>query len=735
MNVSSLTVLLATGLLLAPALALGQASSVPALVSYQGRVTDNTGTLIGSTAPVNRTVEFRLYTVGSGGDPIWAESQVVTISAGEFSVLIGNGTGISGLTGPSAPAATPFRTFAAALNSSGSAALYLGVTVDDGNAGTNDIEISPRQQLVAGPFALRAGVAESVANAAITSGMIGDSQIASGALQTSAVTTTKVADAAINSAKIADGAILAVDLASAAVTADKIDASTVGLWSVSGANVFRAAGNAGLGTSNAAFPLTFAAGNGDKVSFAGGSAGAAHLGIGVQGGVLQFHSDTVSSDMTFGYGTSSAFTETVRMKGNGNVGIGTSTPGFPLSFPNTLGDKIALYGQTPNDGIYGIGIANSLLQIYSSAIGADVAFGYGRSGAFTETMRIKGTGRLGIGTNSPASILSIYEPVGTSVGPNAGSITLDHGNSGGASSIVFRSRVNATSDFGYIQYQDARDLGGGGEAARLYIGTSNDGDDHLILNPSGFVGIKNNDPAAPLHVSGAQANYFILEAYIDGNGAVNTYQGRSDLGHSIIADGRIRAGALDVASDSRIKAQQRASEGASDLAVLRKIQITDYRHIDVPGNGRRPQKKVIAQQVEQVYPQAVGQGRGVVPDIYKQASNKGGWVQLATDLKQGERVRLITENDDDVYVVLEVGVGSFRTSFEEDTDKLFVYGREVADFRFVDYDAISMLNVSATQVLDRKLELEHKENVALKEKVAGLEARLAALEKLLKASK
>ncbi len=731
MKTHPFSLLLATGLLLAPALAMGQSSSVPTLVSYQGRVTDNTGTLIGNTAPVNRTVEFRLYTLGSGGTPIWAESQVVTISAGEFSVLIGNGTGISGLTGPSAPAATPFRTFAAALNSSGSAALYLGVTVDDGNASTNDVEISPRQQLVAGPFALRAGVAETVASAAITSGMIGDLQIASGALQTSAVTTTKVADAAITSTKIADGAILAVDLASAAVTADKIDASTVGLWSVSGANVFRAGGNVGIQTNTPGFPLSFSDASGDKVSFYGQSG--AHYGVGLGSSLLQIHTGRSNEDVAFGYGTSASFSETMRIKGNGNVGIGTSTPGFALNFANALGDKISLFG---NSGAhYGFGIQGALLQIHSSSSDSDVAFGYGTSAAFIETMRIKGNGRLGIGTNAPASVLSIVEAVGTSVGPNAGSITLDHRNNGGASSIVFRSCVNATSDFGYIQYQDASGLGGGGESARLYIGTSNDGDDHLILNPSGFVGIKNNDPAAPLHVSGAQANYFILEAYIDGNGAANTYQGRSDLGHSIISDGRIRAGALDVASDSRIKAQQRPSEGASDLAVLRQIQITDYRHIDVPGNGVRPQKKVIAQQVEQVYPQAVGQGRGVVPDIYKLASLKGGWVQLATDLKQGERVRLITEKGDDVYAVLEVGVGSFRVALEGDTDKLFVYGREVADFRFVDYDALSMLNVSATQVLDRKLELEHKENVALKEKVAGLEARLAALEKLLKASK
>jgi len=269
----------------------------------------------------------------------------------------------------------------------------------------------------------------------------------------------------------------------------------------------------------------------------------------------------------------------------------------------------------------------------------------------------------------------------------------------------------------------------------LIAGTSNDADDHLILNPAGFVGIKNGNPYAPLHVSGAQADYFILEAYIDGNGANNTSQARADLGHSIISDGRIRAAAVDIASDSRIKTQQETSDGALDLAVLRKIQITDYRHIDVPGNSGRLQKKVIAQQVEKVYPQAVGTGKGVVPDIYKQASLKGGWVQLATNLKQGERVRLISQKGDDVYAVLEVGVGSFRTALEEDTDKLFVYGREVNDFRSVDYDAISMLNVSATQALDRKLELEHKENVALKEKVEGLEARLAALEKLIKTSK
>jgi hypothetical protein len=45
-----------------------------------------------------------------------------------------------------------------------------------------------------------------------------------------------------------------------------------------------------------------------------------------------------------------------------------------------------------------------------------------------------------------------------------------------------------------------------------------------------------------------------------------------------------------------------------------------------------------------------------------------------------------------------------------------VYGTEVPDFHVVDYDAISMLNVSATQELLRRIEALEKELEALKKK-------------------
>ena len=50
-------------------------------------------------------------------------------------------------------------------------------------------------------------------------------------------------------------------------------------------------------------------------------------------------------------------------------------------------------------------------------------------------------------------------------------------------------------------------------------------------------------------------------------------------------------------------------------------------------------------------------------------------------------------------------------------EEVFVFGREVNDFHTVDYEAISMLNVSATQELYKRLKALEKENTALKAQV------------------
>lgn len=78
------------------------------------------------------------------------------------------------------------------------------------------------------------------------------------------------------------------------------------------------------------------------------------------------------------------------------------------------------------------------------------------------------------------------------------------------------------------------------------------------------------------------------------------------------------AGGLYVAfSDQRTKRIGSRSDAARDLATLADLEVTDYLHIDTPSKGSGKQKKLIAQQVEKVYPQAVSRSTDVVPDIYQ----------------------------------------------------------------------------------------------------------------------
>ena len=131
---------------------------------------------------------------------------------------------------------------------------------------------------------------------------------------------------------------------------------------------------------------------------------------GAIGGTIK--SNTVGGEsMDLNFSTSAngeaGLTERLRIKSNGdlyiigNVGIGEIKPQCPLNFATIVGDKISLYGNSPGAGNYGFGIQSGLMQIHSFTVADDIAFGYGSSINFTETMRIKGNGLVGIGTSSP----------------------------------------------------------------------------------------------------------------------------------------------------------------------------------------------------------------------------------------------------------------------------------------------------------------------------------------------
>jgi hypothetical protein len=132
------------------------AQSVPPLINYQGRLTDQTGAPLPSG---QYTIQFRIWdSPGSFGnsatqapDLIWNQQQNVTIqSNGVFNVILGSpgGTQIAGL----APQVTNLASAFIGSN------CFVGVTVTMSNSVqiSSPSEILPRQQLLSVPFAVRA---------------------------------------------------------------------------------------------------------------------------------------------------------------------------------------------------------------------------------------------------------------------------------------------------------------------------------------------------------------------------------------------------------------------------------------------------------------------------------------------------------------------------------------------------------------------------------------------------
>ena len=220
--------------------------------------------------------------------------------------------------------------------------------------------------------------------------------------------------------------------------------------------------------------------------------------------------------------------------------------------------------------------------------------------------------------------------------------------------------------------------------------------------------------------------------YLNSSGNIGTAT-TSNIGYSLYASGRIAASEFNAFSDVRTKKILRQSNNIKDLATLMTIKITDYTLIDTIEKGNKVYKKVIAQEIAQVYPQAVSIMSDVIPDIYKMATIKDGFVALPNhNLKVGDKVKLIFGDNQNLYKVLKINENGFYTEGVLDGN-VFVYGKEVNDFHTVDYEALSTLNISATQALVKRINNLEIQNAALKTKLDKVETDIKADIEILKA--
>lgn len=264
-------------------------------------------------------------------------------------------------------------------------------------------------------------------------------------------------------------------------------------------------------------------------------------------------------------------------------------------------------------------------------------------------------------------------------------------------------------------------IGSNGSSLALITGGTDltNGTPAIHMSSLNNVGINGVASRARLDIYTGIAGYTSTQQYAyyarsGSNTNTGFYNGTSQtIVPSIWADERVVASEFDATSDERIKDIKGISNNAEDLEKLKQIEITDYQFKDKLRNGENHYKKVIGQQVEKVFPQAVKQSKDILPDIFTMANIVDGVVQLVADVKVGDTIKLITQSEELKVKVTSVSSEDF-TIDRPISEECFIYGKEVDDFRVVDYEALSMLNISATQEIIKRLEILEKENQELK---------------------
>ncbi|MBD2233293.1 tail fiber domain-containing protein [Phormidium tenue] len=247
----------------------------------------------------------------------------------------------------------------------------------------------------------------------------------------------------------------------------------------------------------------------------------------------------------------------------------------------------------------------------------------------------------------------------------------------------------------------------------------------MTLRSDGRVGIGTNTPNKGLVEIRGEVFYTIDKGANYHHQGGNPYRVRPELTqYSLYASDGIAASGFYAFSDVRIKDNIRPSNARTDLQTLLKLKVVDYSYKDKIAFNEKFAKKIIGQQVFDVYPQAVNKLADVVPDIFQIAFIKESWVSLSKHgLQVGERVKLLWEERESVICTVEaVTLDSFKVPVSH-FGKIFVYGREVDDFHVVDYEALSMLHVSATQEMYKILTNLQAEVHQLKSKISTSQIR------------
>jgi len=404
-----------------------------------------------------------------------------------------------------------------------------------------------------------------------------------------------------------------------------------------------------------------------------------------------------------------------------SVGNGTTQTGL-INWPSSGASSGLTWGAGPYSSI----VDDGDLRI---ATDDNMHFYTGLSGSSNGTERLT-LSAAGVTCQSPLICNSTASVTGTFTAP---SINLPQ--SSGFTGYTSQLNNNA----GFINNANGVTVGGGSfsvnlgrpaSAATLDVGGGG--------NFNGNVQVQTTANYGMLNVGGGQSCLYSTgyQFMAPGTSGTGYSQPRSQIisNMSIYASGRIMGQEVDAFSDSRIKTGVTERSPVDDLGLVSRLRPVEYQYIDWVAKGPGSKTGFIAQDVSEVFPAAVRHVKDFVPDVYCHAcvvarDEQQVYLSLPQEkegiVRTGDRVRLYV---DEALKVVETVVG--RVAYDgfwvnsdaiPVTDKtVFVWGREVDDFRVLCYEDIFTLNVGATQALKRQVDEQQETIQELLKKVEYL---------------
>jgi len=536
--------------------------------------------------------------------------------------------------------------------------------------------------------------------------------------------------------------------------------SSTNYWSLNGSNIYNnTAGNVGIGTITPLVKLSVQTGTGnygithsDGTTTVGTYIGNGKGWLGTQSNhPLTFFTNNSNEQMT--------------LLTNGNFGIGTSTPLAKLH----IAGNVKIDGNNTIE--FGAGISKEVsagkigYESFGSFNALDIV-GAGTTGVnrkikFWNEGGAEFAGSVSVGVSDPLYIykMDIADRIrirSSSASSTAG-IALNNSDNSAVSAFIGTNGLDlvgiygAVSGWGFLMNTNTGDLAVGYQnpvagyrlsvLGNQYINglVATSGDAEIggaaqvngNLNVSGRIGI-GGIPNFPIEI-------YSTISYPSPSGWTSYNNGFHTSLTCMKANGNIIAEAFEAYSDSRIKNIDKVSNSYDDLEKLDALRITDYNMKDYMKYGDRYFKKIIAQEVEKVYPQVVSKNIGCIPNVYKVPSKiektANGYMLSFTDKHHlsniAKKIQMVIDRETKKFDIISIPSEKQVEvkAAELNTDKVFVYGEEVDDLRTVDYEGLTTLNISATQELSKLIKKQQAIIETQQQQIEQLLKRMEVVEK------